>query len=48
MFNWKDIFKEENGWDERSISGFFAFIIVCILLIADIMLGWYFIIKLTI
>ena len=46
MLNLKDIFKEENGWDERSISGFFAFVIVCILLIADIMLGWYLIFNL--
>ena len=46
MFNWNKIFKEEDGWDERSIGGLFAFIILCILLILDIMLGWYFILNL--
>ena len=46
MLNWKDIFRKEDGWDERSRTGFFAFIIICILLIADIMLGWYFIFNL--
>ena len=34
-----DIFKENNDYNEKSIIGFIAFVIMCIILIADLVSG---------
>ena len=36
-----DIFKDENEYNEKSIIGFIAFLIMCIIMIADLATGWY-------
>ena len=36
-----DIFKDENEYNEKSIIGFIAFLIMCIIMVADLATGWY-------
>ena len=38
--SWKEIFKDNNDWNEKTIVGFIAFIIMCIIMIADLLSGW--------
>jgi ABC-type uncharacterized transport system permease subunit len=38
--SWKEIFKDTNDWNEKTIVGFIAFIIMCIIMIADLLSGW--------
>ena len=35
-----DIFKENNEYNEKSIIGFIAFLIMCIIMVADLVTGW--------
>ena len=35
-----DIFKENNEYNEKSIIGFIAFLIMCIIMVADLVSGW--------
>ena len=35
-----DIFKENNEYNEKSIIGFIAFLIMCAIMIADLATGW--------
>ena len=35
-----DIFKDNNAWNEKAIIGFVAFIIMCLIMIADLLTGW--------
>lgn len=35
-----DIFKDGNDWNEKAIVGFIAFIIMCIVMFADLITGW--------
>ena len=35
-----NIFKDNNDWNEKAIIGFVAFIIMCIIMIADLLTGW--------
>ena len=35
-----DIFKDNNNWNEKAIIGFVAFIIMCLIMIADLVTGW--------
>ena len=35
-----DIFKENNDYNEKSIIGFIAFLIMCAIMIADLVTGW--------
>ena len=35
-----NIFKDDNNWNEKSIIGFIAFIIMCIIMTADLVTGW--------
>ena len=35
-----DIFKDNNDWNEKSIVGFIAFLIMCLIMIADLLTGW--------
>lgn len=34
------IFKENNDYNEKSIIGFIAFLIMCLIMIADLATGW--------
>ena len=36
----KEIFKDDNDYNEKSIIGFCAFLIMTIVMIADIITGW--------
>jgi len=38
--SWKEVFKDDNKYNEKSIIGFFAFLIMVIVMIADIITGW--------
>ena len=35
------IFKDSNDWNEKSIIGFVAFLIMCVIMMADLITGWY-------
>ena len=35
-----DIFKEDNEYNEKSIIGFIAFLIMCVIMVADLVSGW--------
>ena len=35
-----NIFKDDNNWNEKSIIGFVAFTIMCLIMIADLLSGW--------
>ena len=35
-----DIFKENNDYNEKSIIGFIAFLIMVLIMIADLVTGW--------
>ena len=35
-----NIFKDNNEWNEKAIIGFVAFVIMCIIKIADLLTGW--------
>ena len=35
-----DIFKDENEYNEKSIIGFIAFLIMCLIMVADLVTGW--------
>lgn len=35
-----NIFKDDNEWNEKAIVGFIAFIIMCVIMIADLVTGW--------
>ena len=36
-----DIFKDENEYNEKSIIGFISFLIMCIIMVADLATVWY-------
>ena len=36
-----NIFKDNNDWNEKSIVGFVAFAIMCLIMVADLATGWY-------
>ena len=35
-----EIFKDNNNWNEKSIIGFIAFGIMCLIMIVDLVTGW--------
>ena len=35
-----DIFKDNNDWNEKSIIGFIAFAIMCVIMIIDLVTGY--------
>ena len=35
-----EIFKDNNNWNEKSIVGFIAFTIMCVIMIVDLITGW--------
>ena len=38
--SWKEIFKDNNEYNEKSIIGFCAFLIMVIVMLADVITGW--------
>ena len=34
------VFKDNNDWNEKSIVGFIAFAIMCVIMIVDLVTGW--------
>tara|TARA_B100001094_G_scaffold175692_1_gene169787 strand:+ start:525 stop:746 length:222 start_codon:yes stop_codon:yes gene_type:complete len=36
-----NIFRDDNEWNEKAIIGFIAFVIMCIIMIADLVTGWF-------
>jgi len=38
--SWKEIFKDENEYNEKSIVGFIAFLMMVIVMVADLITGW--------
>ena len=39
--SWKEIFKDNNDYNEKSIVGFSAFAMMALFAIADIATGWF-------
>ena len=37
--SWKNIFKDDNQWNEKSIVGFCAFLIMVMVMLADVITG---------
>ena len=35
-----EIFKDDNNWNEKSIIGFVAFLIMVLIMLADLITGW--------
>ena len=35
-----EVFKDNNDWNEKSIVGFIAFAIMCVIMIADLITGY--------
>ena len=35
-----EVFKDNNDWNEKSIVGFIAFAIICVIMIADLVTGY--------
>jgi ABC-type uncharacterized transport system permease subunit len=35
-----NIFNDNNDWNEKTIVGFIAFLIMCVIMIADLLSGW--------
>ena len=38
--SWKQIFKDGNDYNEKSIIGFCAFVVMVVVMLADIITGW--------
>ena len=38
--SWKEIFKDDNKYNEKSIIGFSAFLIMTVVMLADVITGW--------
>ena len=38
--NLMENFKDNNDWNEKSIVGFIAFAIMCLIMVADLVTGW--------
>jgi|TARA_R100000808_G_C2132065_1_gene141067 hypothetical protein len=38
--SWKEIFKDDNNYNEKSIIGFGAFLIMVCVMLADVITGW--------
>ena len=38
--SWKEIFKDENDYNEKYIVGFIAFLVMVIVMLADLITGW--------
>ena len=38
--SWKEILKDDNKWNEKSIVGFIAFLMMVLVMLADLITGW--------
>ena len=38
--SWKEIFKDKNDYNEKSIIGFVAFLMMVVVMLADLVTGW--------
>jgi|TARA_R110001583_G_scaffold16726_2_gene68408 hypothetical protein len=38
--SWKEIFKDKNDYNEKSIVGFIAFLMMVVVMLADLITGW--------
>ena len=38
--SWKEIFKDDNKYNEKSIIGFCAFLVMVVVMLADVITGW--------
>ena len=38
--SWKEIFKDDNKYNEKSIIGFLAFVVMVAVMLADVITGW--------
>jgi|TARA_R110000824_G_scaffold181576_2_gene362444 hypothetical protein len=38
--SWKEIFKDKNDYNEKSIVGFIAFLMMVLVMLADLITGW--------
>ena len=36
-----NIFKNDNEWNEKTVVGFIAFLVMCAIMIADLVTGWF-------
>ena len=36
-----EIFKDNNNWNEKSIIGFIAFAIMCVIMLVDVITGYF-------
>tara|TARA_B100000927_G_C16146089_1_gene341395 strand:+ start:260 stop:475 length:216 start_codon:yes stop_codon:yes gene_type:complete len=36
-----NIFKDDNEWNEKTVVGFIAFLVMCAIMIADLVTGWF-------
>lgn len=36
-----NIFKDDNEWNEKTIVGFIAFLVMCLIMLADLLTGWF-------
>lgn len=41
MMSWTKIFKDDNDWNEKTIIGFLSFAVMVIVMIADVMSGFW-------
>ena len=40
MKKFLEIFKDDNDWNEKAIVGFIAFVIMILIMLADVITGW--------
>ena len=41
MMSWTKIFKDDNDWNEKTIIGFLSFAVMVIVMIADVVSGFW-------
>ena len=41
MVTMKDIFKDNNDYNEKSVIGFFAFAVMCVIMLVDVITGYF-------
>tara|TARA_R100001510_G_C7653664_1_gene211998 strand:- start:3500 stop:3733 length:234 start_codon:yes stop_codon:yes gene_type:complete len=38
---WTQIFKDSNDWNEKTIIGFLSFTVMVLVMLADVITGWF-------
>lgn len=41
MMSWTKIFKDDNDWNEKTIIGFLSFAVMVIVMVADVLSGFW-------